>query len=93
MDVFTRGIRGWHLDRTTEQSLTITALEKTLFRHTPQIHHSDQGVQYTANNYVKNLEDKNIKTSMAAVEKVYKNSYAERLMTTIKEEEVDLSDY
>jgi transposase InsO family protein len=30
MDVFTRSIRGWHLDKTMEKSLTITALEKGL---------------------------------------------------------------
>ena len=69
MDVFTRGIRGWHLDRTMEKSLTITVLEKAWLRHTPEIHHSDQGVQYAANDYVKMLEDNDVKISMAAVGK------------------------
>ncbi|MGB3298657.1 MAG: IS3 family transposase [Phormidesmis sp.] len=38
MDVFTRSIRGWHLDRTMEKSLTITVLEKGLTpkKHTQQ---------------------------------------------------------
>ncbi|NJM67322.1 MAG: IS3 family transposase [Acaryochloris sp. RU_4_1] len=93
MDVFTRGIRGWHVDRTMEKSLTITALEKALLRYTPEIHHSDQGVQYAANDYVQMLEDNDVKISMAAVGKAYENGYAERLMRTIKEEEVDLSEY
>lgn len=93
MDVFTRGIRGWHLDWTMEKSLTITALEKALLGHTPEIHHSDQGVQYAANDYVKMLEDNDVKISMAAVGKAYENGFAERLMRTIKEEEVDLSEY
>lgn len=93
MDVFTRSIRGWHLDRTMEKSLTITALEKALSHHVPEIHHSDQGVQYAANDYTKLLEDKNVEISMAAIGKAYENGYAERLMRTIKEEEVDLSDY
>jgi putative transposase len=93
MDVFTRSIRGWHLDRTMEKSLTITALEKAFERYIPEIHHSDQGVQYAANDYVKMLEDNEIEISMAGVGKAYENGYAERLMRTIKEEEVDLSEY
>lgn len=93
MDVFTRSIRGWHLDKTMEKSLTITALEKGLAKAIPKIHHSDQGVQYAANDYVKMLEERGVKISMAAVGKAWENGYAERLMRTIKEEEVDLSEY
>ena len=93
MDVFTRSIRGWHLDRTMEKQLTITALEKGLNQSVPEIHHSDQGVQYAANAYVQLLEENEIAISMAGVGKAYENGYAERLMRTIKEEEVDLSDY
>ena len=93
MDVFTRSIRGWHLDRTMEKQLTIKALERGLNQSIPEIHHSDQGVQYAANAYVQLLEENEIAISMADVGKAYENGYAERLMRTIKEEEVDLSDY
>jgi len=93
MDVFTRSIRGWHLDRTMEKQLTLTALKKGLNQSVPEIHHSDQGVQYAANAYVQLLEENKIAISMAGVGKAYENGYAERLMRTIKEEEVDLSDY
>ena len=93
MDVFTRSIRGWHLDKTMEKSLTITALEKGLAKAIPKMHHSDQGVQYAANDYVKMLEDNDVEISMSGVGKAWENGYAERLMRTIKEEEVDLSEY
>lgn len=93
MDVFTRSIRGWHLDRTMEKSLTITALKKGLEQYVPEIHHSDQGVEYAANDYVRLLEENKVAISMAGVGKAYENGYAERLMRTIKEEEVDLSEY
>src|SRR5512135_2998267 len=52
MDVFTRSIRGWHLSRSLEQELTITALRRAFERGRPEIHHSDQGVQYAATAYV-----------------------------------------
>lgn len=93
MDVFTRCIRGWHLDRSLEQSLTQTALCRALENCVPEIHHSDQGVQYAAGLYVELLEGHGVQISMAEVGEPTQNGYAERLMRTIKEEEVDLSDY
>jgi len=93
MDVFTRCIRGWHLDWSLDQTLTQEALCKALETHCPEIHHSDQGVQYAANRYVELLQGHFVQISMAEVGEPTQNGYAERLMRTIKEEEVDLSDY
>ena len=93
MDVFTRGIRGWYLGRNLDQDLTLTALKRALVEHTPEIHHSDQGVQYAATAYVDVLKAHQIAISMAEVGEAWQNGYAERLVRTIKEEEVDLSDY
>jgi putative transposase len=93
MDVFTRLIRGWHLSKMLDQELTIAALRMALSDHVPQIHHSDQGVQYAAHVYIDLLKDHQVEISMAAVGVAEENGYAERLMRTIKEEEVDLSDY
>ena len=94
MDIFTRGIRGWHLGRGLDHSLTLTALQRALIKHpAPEIHHSDQGVQYAATAYTRTLQDVNVQISMADVGKAWQNGYAERLMRTIKEDEVDLSEY
>ncbi len=93
MDVFTRGIRGWHLGRGLEQELTITALRRAFERGRPEIHHSDQGVQYAAMAYVEMLTAEHSQISMASVGEPRENGYAERLMRTIKEEEVDLTEY
>jgi transposase InsO family protein len=93
MDVFTRCIRGWHLGRSLEQELTLTALAMAFERGCPEIHHSDQGVQYAATAYVDMLKAHEVKISMASVGEPEENGYAERLMRTIKEEEVDLSEY
>jgi putative transposase len=94
MDVFTRGIRGWHLGRTLDHTLTLTALDQALVRYpAPEIHHSDQGVQYAATAYTQALQDVNVQISMADVGEAWQNGYAERVIRTIKEEEVDLSEY
>lgn len=93
MDIFTRTIRGWCLSRTIDQRLTQVALEHALQHHCPEIHHSDQGFQYATRVYTRLLEKHQVQISMAAVGKPEENGYAERLMRTIKEEEVDLSEY
>jgi putative transposase len=93
MDVFTRALRGWHLGRNLDHGLALAALERALVAGKPEIHHSDQGVQYAANAYVDRLKKLGVVLSMAAVGEPRENGYAERLMRTIKEEEVDLSDY
>ena len=93
MDVFTRSIRGWCLSRTLDQELTLIALRAALEIQSPEIHHSDQGVQYAAYAYTDLLKIHGIQISMAAVGKAEENGYAERFMRTIKEEEVDLSEY
>jgi putative transposase len=93
MDVFTRCIRGWHLGRGLDHCLTLTALNQSLEHHQPEIHHSGQGVQYAATGYVEVLKQRHIQISMAEMGEPTQNGYAERLMRTIKEEEVDLSEY
>ena len=93
MDVFTRSIRGWHLSRSLDQGLTLAALERALVVAVPHIHHSDQGLQYAASAYVERLRQQGVTLSMAAVGEPRENGYAERLVRTIKEEEVDLSEY
>ena len=93
MDVFTREIRGWNLSRSLGQELTLVALQQALAHHRPQIHHSDQGIQYAAPVYIQALPQVGAAISMAAVGEPRENGFAARLIRTIKEEEVDVSEY
>ena len=93
MDVFTRSVRGWYLSRSLDQSLTLNALLSALAHRCPEIHHSDQGIHYAFRNYIEVLREHKVQISMASVGKPEENGYAERLMRTIKEEEVELSEY
>ena len=93
MDVFTRALRGWTLSRSLDQALILMALRRALSTHVPEIHHSDQGVQYAADAYLELLGSRNVQISMAAIGKAEENGYAERVIRTIQEEEVDLSEY
>ncbi len=93
MDLFTRCIRGWYLSRSLGQPLTLHALEGALRTGCPEMHHSDQGVQYASPKYVQVLQAHQVQISMADVGEATQNAHAERLMRTIKEEEVNLSEY
>jgi putative transposase len=90
MDVYTRALRGWHLSRHLDQTLTLTALQRGLGQQRPDIQHSDQGVQYAATASVQTLRALGVQSSMATVGEATENGSAERLMRTIKEEEVAL---
>ena len=93
MDVFTRMVRAWHISQHLTQSLTLKPLEAALRRRVPEIHHSDQGVQYLSNAYVSMLKHHRIEISVARIGHPCENGYAERLIRTLKEEEVHLNDY
>jgi len=93
LDIFTRAIRGWELGRELTTALPQAALERALLRRRPEIHHSDQGVQYAAASYIDILQAAGIAINMSDIGKPTQNAFAERLMRTLKEEEVSLHDY
>ena len=93
MDVFTRMIRAWQVSQHLNQSLTLKPLEQALRHSVPEIHHSDQGVQYLSKAYVTMLEAHGVQISVAQRGCPWKNGYAERLIRTLKEEEIDSNDY
>ena len=92
-DVFTRVIRAWQLSQHLNQSLTLKPLKKAFCHSVPEIHHSDQGVQYLSKAYVTTLEEHDVEISVAHRGRPWENEYAERLIRTLKEEEVDINDY
>ena len=93
MDGFTRMIKGWQLSRDLTQPLTLRPLQHALTQNVPEIHHSDQGVQYLSTAYVSTLIRHGIQISLADRGRPWDNGYAERLIRTLKQEEVYLNEY
>ena len=93
MDVFTRPIRGWNLSQHLTQALTLKPLEQALRDRGVEIHHSDQGAQSLSNDYISLLRQHGVEISVAHRGRPWENGYAERLIRTLKEEEVHLNDY
>ena len=93
MEVFTRMIRDWQLSRNLTQPLTLRPWQQALSESVPEIHHSDQGVQYLSTAYISMLNHHGIEISLVHRGHPWENGYAERLIRTLKEEEVHLNDY
>ena len=92
LDSFTGRVRGWELGRDLSATLTVPALAHALERRQPSTHHSDQGVQYAATVYVERLHAAGVPIRMAARGRPTANGFAERMMRTLKEEDVDLDE-
>jgi len=69
------------------EELTQQALGKALDTgHTPEIHHSLKGSQYTAHGYLAILEEVNAQISMTAQGKAWENGYVESARGHLREE-------
>ncbi|MDE0398079.1 MAG: integrase core domain-containing protein [Candidatus Poribacteria bacterium] len=93
MDVFTRVIRAWEISQHLNPSLTLKPLKEAFCHSVPEIHHSDQGVQYLSKAYIAILQEQGVEISVARRGRPWENGYAERLIRTLKEKEVHLNDY
>ena len=71
---------------------TLRPLQRALSQSVPEIHHSDQGVQYLSTTYISTLISHGIEISLAHRGRPWENGYAERLIRTLKEEEVHLNE-
>lgn len=90
-DAYSHKIVGYHLAETLESIETIQALTMALKQLPPSlaqslIHHSDRGVQYCSESYVKLLQDNNIQISMTENGDPLENAIAERMNGILKEE-------
>jgi putative transposase len=96
LDVFSRRVVGWELDRTLEAKLAIAALHRALDERKPGaglVHHSDRGVQYACGDYTAILKQRGITISMSAKGNPYDNAFCESFMKTLKYEEVYRQEY
>lgn len=89
-DAYSRKIMGFDISDSLELVGCIRALKKAtrghkLFNYT-LIHHSDRGIQYCSNQYIKLLRGREICISMAAKGNCYENALAERVNGILKGE-------
>ena len=96
LDAFSRKVVGWALERTMATRLTRSALEQAIAARQPApglVHHSDRGVQYASDEYVRVLQEQQMLPSMSRPANPYDNASCESFMKTLKREEIYANDY
>jgi putative transposase len=93
LDWYSRYIVSWELSPTLELPFVLAAAERALTQATPTIWNSDQGSQFTSQEYLALLTTAEVRISMDGRGRALDNIFTERLWRTIKYEEVYLHSY
>jgi putative transposase len=93
MDWFSRYVLAWEISVSLESSFCLAALDWALQSGKPDIFNTDQGSQFTSEEFTSRLENQGIDISMDGRGRVTDNIFIERLWRTVKYEEVYLKDY
>jgi putative transposase len=94
IDWFSRRVLAWRLSNTLDTSFCIEALSEALrLWGTPDIFNTDQGAQFTAEDFLDVLRDHNVQISMDGKGRWLDNVFVERLWRSVKYEEVYLHAY
>jgi len=89
MDLFSRQIVGWAMDKRMKAQLVIDALAMSYWRRKPShglMHHSDRGSQYACEKYQKQLEQYKMIPSMSRKGNCWDNAPTERFFRSLKSE-------
>ena len=93
MDWYSRYVVSWALSNTLDSFFCVEMLEKALKSTKPEIFNSDQGTQFTSEDFTGILKKHQIRISMDSRGRAYDNIFVERLWRTVKYEEIYLKEY
>jgi putative transposase len=93
MDWYSRYVLSWKLSNTLESDFCVEALKEALKKGRPEIFNTDQGSQFTSQEFVSLLESRGVRVSMDGSGRYTDNLFIERLWRTLKYEEVYLKAY
>ena len=93
LDLYSRKIVGWAMEKRMQKSLVIRSLQMALHNRRPNpsqrlMHHSDRGSQYASKLFQKLLKANDIRCSMSRKGNCWDNAVAESFFRTLKEERV-----
>ena len=94
MDWYSRKVLSWRVSNSMDASFCVDCLEEAL-RHfgKPEIFNSDQGSQFTSDNFTGVLKREEITISMDGRGRAFDNIFVERLWRNVKYEDVYLKGY
>ena len=86
IDWHSRYVLGWRLSNTLDGTFCVELLDEVLRRRKPEVFNTDQGVQFTAREFVGRLERAGVAISMDGKGRALDNVFVERLWRTVKYE-------
>ncbi len=93
IDWYSRYVLSWELSNSLDQSFCLQALNDSLSQGVPEIFNTDQGVQFTSDDFTGTLENKGIKISMDGRGRALDNIFVERLWRSVKYEDIHIKGY
>lgn len=94
MDWYSRRVLSWRLSTTMDTDFCVDALEEAIDRYgCPEIFNTDQGSQFTSEDFTAVLKRNDVKISMDGKGRWVDNVFVERLWRSVKYEEVYLNAY
>jgi len=94
MDWYSRRVLSWRISNTMEAVFCVDCLEEAIRRHgKPEIFNSDQGSQFTSDEFTGILIREGIVISMDGRGRAFDNIFVERLWRNVKYEDVYLKGY
>ena len=93
MDWFSRFVLAWQLSNTLDGLFCLEALRLALGQGQPDIFNTDQGVQFTANDFTSELAASHIQISMDGRGRAFDNIFIERLWRSVKYEDLYIKEY
>lgn len=93
MDWHSRRVISWGISNTMDADFCVEVLQESLKLGKPEIFNTDQGAQFTSNQFTEVLQTAGIKISMDGRGRYLDNIFIERLWRTVKYENVYLNDY
>ena len=93
MDWYSRHVMAWRLSNTLDADFCIETLGEALGKGRPEIFNTDQGSQFTGEDFTGLLEQHEVSISMDGKGRYTDNIFVERLWRTVKYEEVYLKAY
>ena len=94
IDWFSRKILSWKLSTTLDKAFCIDVVNEAIATHgVPEIFNTDQGCQYTSNDFTSNLTSRGIRLSMDGRGRALDNIMIERFWGSLKREKIYINDY
>jgi putative transposase len=93
IDWYSRFVLTWQLSNTLDGQFCLEALRLALRQGQPEIFNTDQGVQFTANDFTGELKAANIRISMDGRGRAFDNIFVERLWRSVKYEDLYIKEY